>query len=70
MSDLAPGDQIHVGVTHEILISGERSWIKYEISTKVQPDEDEEDARNRASELVNKGVMRIITETVETVRLR
>ena len=62
------GDRITVGVTHEVLIDGERSWIKYEIHTDVNEYEQLEDARARASRQLNDGVMRQIAETVETVR--
>jgi hypothetical protein len=63
-------DRITVGVTHEVLIDGERSWIKYEINTGVEPTETLERARGRASRMLNDGVMRLIAETVETVRGR
>lgn len=61
-------DRITVGVTHEVLIDGERSWIKYEINTGVDPTETLERTRVRASKMLNDGVMRLIAETVETVR--
>jgi ribosomal protein L13 len=65
---LQPGDTVEVAVTHEIVISGEKSWIKYGVSTKVQPGETAEMARERAAEGVNEGVMTTVRETVETVR--
>ena len=33
------GDQITVGLTHEIVIGREHSWVKYEAHTKVRTDE-------------------------------
>ena len=63
-------NRITVGITHEVLIDGERSWIKYEINTGVDQHETVEKARSRASQMLNDGVMRLIAETVETVRGR
>jgi hypothetical protein len=61
-------DRITVGITHEVLIDGERSWIKCEYSSDADPDETREDARKRLSDELQVGVMRLIAETVETVR--
>jgi hypothetical protein len=57
-----------VSVTHEIVIDGEKSWIKYGISYSPDHGEDPETARERASEHVNDGVLAVVRETVETVR--
>lgn len=65
---LYPGDTIEVGVTHEIKIDGETSWIKYGVHSKVQEGETAEAARLRCSEHVNDGVLRVVHETVEKVR--
>ena len=64
----AEGDLVEVAITHEIVIDGEKSWIKYGVSTRVEPGESWTEARERASIHVNKGVMETIKETVETVR--
>lgn len=65
---LTEGDYIEVSVTHEIQIDGDKSWVKYGVSTKVQPGETAEKARERASEGVNRGVLRTLEETVVAVR--
>lgn len=65
---LSEGDLIEIGVTHQIRIGGEDSWVKYGVTTKVQAGENAEQARKRASMIVNKGVMDSINETVEAVR--
>ena len=57
-----------VSVTHEIVIDGEKSWIKYGVSYSVEPGEGVETARERATYEVNTGIMRSIRETVETVK--
>lgn len=66
--ELHEGDLVECAVTHEIVIGGEKSWIKYGVSTKVQPGESRDQARERATMIVNKGVMECVKETVETVR--
>jgi len=60
--------RITVGITHEVLIDGERSWIKYEINTGVEPMMELEAARKQASRSLQDGVMKLIAETVEIVR--
>ena len=69
VTELYPGDMLQLTVTHEIVVGGEKSWVKYGVSTTVQPGETAERARQRASRNVNKGVMDEIKTTVETVRL-
>lgn len=66
--ELYNGDQITVGVTHEISINRDRSWVRYEAVTKIRPGEDAEHARTRAIGHVNVSVMEAVRETVETVR--
>lgn len=61
-------DRLEISVTHEVMIDGEKSWVKYGVSGSVGPNESEETARKRASEHVNKGVLATLGETVETVR--
>lgn len=57
-----------IAVTHEIVIDGEKSWIKYGVSYSVEPGEDPSAARYAASGHVNEGVLSTVRETVETVR--
>jgi hypothetical protein len=64
---LSPGDTVEVAVTHEVVIHGEKSWIKYGVTSKVQPNETAEDARVRVEELVTAGVMKSVLKTVETI---
>lgn len=68
--ELYTGDQITVGVTHEIKVGYDKSWVKYEAITKIRPGEAAEDARTRAIGHVNQSVMEAVTQTVETVRSR
>jgi hypothetical protein len=66
--ELYAGDQITVGVTHEIKVGYDKSWVKYEAITKVRPGEVAADARTRAVGHVNESVMRAVAQAVETVR--
>lgn len=65
---LYEGDQIVVGVTHEISIGRDRSWVKYEATTKIRSDESTESARTRAIGHVNESAMVAVDTTVEAIR--
>jgi len=66
--ELYEGDTITVGMTHEIKVGYDKSWVKYEATTKVRPNELAEDTRTRAIGHVNESVMRAVAQSVETVR--
>ena len=66
--ELFEGDQITVGMTHEIKVGYDKSWVKYEAITKLRPGEGAQDARTRAIGHVNESVMRAVAQAVETVR--
>lgn len=65
---LFEGDQITVGVTHQIEVGRDKSWVKYEAITRLRPDETAEDARTRAVGHVNQSVMTAVQQTVEQIR--
>jgi hypothetical protein len=66
--ELWAGDQITVGVTHQVEIGRDKSWVKYEAITKVRPGEEAQDARTRAVGHVNESVMVAVAKTVEQIR--
>jgi len=66
--ELYTGDTITVAVTHQIEIGRDKSWVKYEATTKVRPGEAGDDARTRAIGHVNVSVMETVQQTVEAVR--
>jgi hypothetical protein len=68
--ELFEGDSILVGVTHEISVGRDKSWVKYEATTKLRPGEVAADARSRAVGHVNESVMKTVAVVVETVRNR
>jgi hypothetical protein len=68
--ELFAGDTILVGITHEISVGRDKSWVKYEATTKLRPGEVAEDARSRAVGHVNESVMKTVAVVVETVRNR
>ena len=63
--------RIEVGITHEVLIKGDKSWVRvaitddYEFSDKLGRDLDA--AVSDLSEMVNEQLIRVIEHTVETV---
>lgn len=65
---LFEGDQITVGVTHQIEVGRDRSWVKYEATTRLRPGETTQDAETRAVGHVNKAVMEAVGITVEKLR--
>ena len=66
--ELYDGDTILVGVTHEITVGRDKSWVKYEATSKVRPDEAAEDARDRVIGHVKQGVGTAVDATVEQIR--
>ena len=66
--ELYEGDQITVGMTHEIKVGYDKSWVKMEAITKIRPDETGDEASRRAIGYVNRTVMDAVAQAVETVR--
>lgn len=65
---LSSGDSIELSVTHEIKISGDKSWVGARISTTIRENETTEDAQDRLSAAVQSAVMREVETTVKTVK--
>ena len=66
--ELFEGDEILVGITAEITVGRDKSWCKYEATTKLRQGERAEDARTRAIGHVNESVMEVVAQVVETQR--
>jgi len=66
--ELWEGDTILVGMTHEVSVGRDKSWIKYEATTKVRPGETAADARTRTIGHVNRSVRDAIDAAVEMIR--
>lgn len=66
--ELFTGDTILVGMTHELSVGRDKSWVKYEATTKVREGESDQDARTRAIGHVTVSVMKVIEAAVEQVR--
>ena len=60
-------DRVTVGITHEIIVNGDKSWVKLEYSGKVDINETSEDTIQRVSSLVNTELLHIITNTVKLI---
>lgn len=67
-NELEVGDKIHMGVTHQIEVGRDKSWVKYEIETRVQPGETAADARTRAIGHVDRSVDEAVQAAVAQVR--
>jgi hypothetical protein len=63
--------RIEIGITHEVSIKGDKSWIRlaisddYDLNDKLGRDLDR--AVSDLSEMVNEQLIRVIEHTVETV---
>jgi hypothetical protein len=63
--------RLEIGITHEVKINGDKSWIKlsitddYDFSDKLGRDLDQ--AVSDLSAKVNQQLIRVIEQTVETV---
>jgi hypothetical protein len=66
--ELYQGDSILVGMTHEISVGRDKSWIKYEATTKIRPGEVSDEARSRAIGHVNQSIVRLVETAVEQIR--
>lgn len=67
-SALDEGDFVSVSLNHEIKIGREVSWVKFEATSKVRPDESSEAARDRVLNYVEDAVMIAVEETVKRVQ--
>jgi len=60
-------DRVSVGVTHQVRIGREDAWIKLQVDTDVNINEDTEDAVDRANQVIQRKIFEVITSTVEAV---
>lgn len=67
MADLAPGDRVTIGGTHEVLIDGERAWIKVEINSAVQDGESSKDALARVGVIIENNIVAEIERQAEVI---
>jgi DNA-binding protein YbaB len=59
--------RIEVGITHEVTIKGDKSWVRLAISDDVSEGMDVNTHIDLLAEQVNKKLIEIIEQTVETV---
>lgn len=60
--------QIEIGITHEIKIHGDKSWVKVGMIADLDEHVTTEDARTELSELVQQAVMDEVGATVSKVK--
>lgn len=65
---LMEGDRITCGITHEIMISGEKSWVKYEVNSAVRTSESAHEARTRVTGHVIATALETVHMTVDSIR--
>jgi len=58
---------IEIGITHEIVINGDKSWVKLGITHEFPNDTNIYSAVEVLSEKVNQQLIKVIEQTVETV---
>lgn len=66
-SRLNDNDMIEVGVSHQLKINGDESWVSYKVATKVRVGESADDATKRALEQVSVAMRTAVEHTVREV---
>lgn len=63
--------RIEIGITHEVVINGDKSWIRLSIADDYEIERGQskqlDDAVNELSKKVNEKVIAVIEQTVKTV---
>lgn len=67
---LAVGDRIEFGVTHELDVDGDKSWVRYGVTSQVHEGEDAFEATRRVVSFVNAAVLSAATEVAKQVMER
>lgn len=72
VSQVAPevfheGDKVTATVTHNIKINGDDSWVKYEITSTIGPDEHIDDVDNRVLNHATSTVVKLAYKAAEKV---
>ena len=65
---LNEGDTVTCGITHEIKIGGEKSWVNYAVTRKVPAQVPADEFTQSLQSHVDQQVIQNITQTVTTVR--
>lgn len=61
-------DSVEVGVTHQVRIGKEDSWIKLSVALDRTDNETIDETIYRASSIANKRVLNIVEQTVKSVQ--
>lgn len=61
-------DRVEVGITHQVRIGREDSWIKLSVALDRTDNETIDDAIYRASSIANQRVLNIVEQTVKSVQ--
>ena len=67
---LRTGDRIDFAVTHELDVDGDKSWVKYGVSSQVGDGENAVEATARIVNFVNGAVLSAATEVANTIMER
>jgi protein-tyrosine phosphatase len=60
--------RIEIGITHEVSIKGDKSWVRLAITDDFDPTVDDlDEAVSDLSAKVNQQLIKVIENTVETV---
>ena len=65
---LYAGDTLKVGVSHELKIDGDATWVSYSIISTVRDGESAEDAHERVTSILMANTADAIQKTVENIR--
>jgi hypothetical protein len=73
VADHAPlrvGDRIEFAVTHELDVDGDKSWVRYGVTSQVYEGESAGTATGRVVSFVNQAVLAAATEVAKQVMER
>lgn len=64
---LVEGDRIEVGVSHELKINGDATWVNMKVTSKVGDSETAEAASHRVMSFLSQQVEELVKRTVADV---
>lgn len=59
--------RIEIGVTHEVIINGDKSWVRLNIAEDLDADVSIDEAIDALAAKVNRKLLDVVEATVETI---
>lgn len=65
---LVAGDTIEYGVSHEIKVDGDGSWVSLKVTTVVREGEDADEAYHRVEHYLTEKMRAAVAQTVRNIQ--